>query len=273
MSKRIVVLGAGIAGRMAKILFPEAVVLEGKGRSDIYTSELGVCISIVPIPELQNDQYVRFITIDNQKPTLELIEKYKRKIAREGGMTYGDYRQFEPEQVVFKQELPKNLDIKFEARVSRIELSRKFLFIGAEKIEYDYLINTIPLMDLVRLSDLFEYFREAASSFFMHRPIYLVRSPAVTSDKVIRENYITDLDTPMYRENYFDGLRNQESLFKIEKAFKIYPGKIYPNSGVNQILDDFSSYNVFCAGRYAQWDNKIHLWNVYAQLKLLRGMI
>ena len=80
MSKKIIVLGAGIVGRLAKIMFPEAIVLESKMSEDIFTSELGVCISIVPIPDLKNEKYTRFISIDNQKPTSELIGKYKKKI-------------------------------------------------------------------------------------------------------------------------------------------------------------------------------------------------
>jgi hypothetical protein len=273
MKKRIVILGAGIVGRLAKIMFPEAVVLESKAPDDVFTTELGVCISIVPIPDLKNEQYTRYITVDNCKPTLELISRYKKKIARESDMSYGDYRQFEPEQIVYRQELPKNLDISFNTLVTEVGLHNKKIQTLKDSMEYDYLISTIPLLNFLQISDLFENFKESTSAFFMHRPIYLVRTKHTTKPGIIEENYITDLDTPMYRENFFEGWRNQESLFKIVGAVKIYPGKIYPCSYVPHILEDLSSYGIFCAGRYAQWDNKIHLWNAYSQLKFLRGIL
>ena len=274
MSKRIIILGAGLTGRLAKMMFPEAIVLESKPFNAVFTSELGVCISIIPIPELSNSKYTRYITIDKQKPTLELINKYKKKIAREGEIGYGDYRQFEPEQEVYKQELPRNLSIKFDATVVKIELSsKKLTTLDKDCFEYDYLINTIPLLNLVQISDLFTNFKELTPTFFMHRPIYLLQVPWNTEDNIIRENYITDINTPIYRENYFQGQRNRESLFKIAGATKIYPGKIYPSDHVDSILEDLKSYGVFCIGRYAQWDNKIHLWNVYSQLKFLREVI
>jgi len=273
MSKKVVILGAGITGRLAKIMFPEALILESKKPDDVYTSELGVCISIVPIPELSNNKYTRYISIDNQKPTIELINKYKKKISREGEMSYGDMRQFEPEQIVYNQELPKNLNIEFDTLVLNVDLDTKTLKTTKETIKYDHLISTIPLINLVKISDLFTNFKESASTFLMHRPIYLSRSAIAIEPGIIRENYITDPETPVYRENYFSGLKNQESLFKLPNAFKIYPGKIYPNSYVTHILDDLASYGVQCAGRYAQWDNRIHLWNVYSQLKYLREVI
>ena len=273
MSKKIVVLGGGLVGRLAKIMFPEALVLESKSPTDIFTSELGVCISIIPIPDLRNEKYTRYISIDNQKPTLELINKYKKKISREGDISYGDYRQFEPEQIVYRQELPKNLDIEFSTLVTKIELNSKKLFTLKESFQYDFLISTIPLISLLQISDLFNNFKDSASTFFMHRPIYLIRSKSETSPNIIRENYITDMDTPIYRENFFESWRNQESLFKIEKAIKIFPGKIYPNSYVPHILEDLESYGVYCSGRYGRWDSKIHLWNVYSQLKFLREVI
>ena len=273
MSKKVLILGAGIAGRLAKIMFPEALVMEGKKANDTYTSELGVCISIIPIPELSNIKYTRYITIDGQKPTLDLINKYKKKISREGDMSYGDYRQFEPEQLVYNQELPQGLSILFNTLVDRIDLDSKQVHTSNEIIKYDYLISTIPLINLIQISDLFTSFKQSASTFFMHRPIYLVRTETEDTPHVIRENYITDPETPVYRTNDFRGWRNQESLFKMADAFKIYPGKIYFNSYVPHILDDLSSYGVFCAGRYAQWDNRVHLWNVYSQLKYLREVI
>lgn len=278
MGKKIVILGAGITGRLAKIMFPEALVLESKSSNSLFTSEVGVCISIVPIPELSNKRYTRYIQIDNQKPSLELINKYKKKISREGDMSYGDYRQFESEQIVYHQELPQGLDIQFDTEVSCIDLDKKWLNVGNEidgyhHIEYDYLISTIPLINLVQISNLFTNFKVSANTFFMHRPIYLVRTKIPSEPDIIRENYITDMDTPMYRENYFKEWKNQESLFKITEAIKIYPGKIYPTTYVSHILSDLESYKVFCAGRYACWDNRIHLWNVYSQLKFLRGVI
>lgn len=273
MRKRIVILGAGITGRLAKILFPEATVLESKKEDDIYTADLGVCISIVPIPELSNIRYTRYIEIDGQKPSLELINKYKKKIAREGDMCYGDFRQFEPEQIVYKQELPQKLDIQYEFEVKKIELSEKTIHFGGGCMLYDYLISTIPLINLVQISDLFTQFQEHTSSFFMHRPIYLLQMPWDTEDGVIRENYITDIDTPIYRENYFQGQRNRESLFKLEGGVKIYPGKIYPNTQVERIVEDLNSYGVYCVGRYATWNNKAHIWNVYSQLKYLREIL
>jgi hypothetical protein len=273
MKKTIVILGAGIAGRLAKIMFPEATVLEMKDEDAIFTAELGVCISIIPIPELKNEKYTRYITIDGKKPDEELINKYKRKISREGDICYGDYRQFEPEQVVYRQELPTNLDIQFNVLVTQIELVNKKLTTFGDSYNYDYLISTIPLLNLLKISDLFKNFKESASAFFMHRPIYLLRSFYETEPTIIRENYITDIDTPIYRENFFDKWRNQESLFKLPDSIKIYPGKIYPNSHTSHILDDLSSYGVFCAGRYGCWGPQLHLWNVYEQLKNLREKI
>lgn len=274
MKKKVVILGAGIVGRLAKLMIPEATVLESKGPKDAYTSELGVCISITKIPHLTNQEYRRYITIDGQKPNLELINKYKKKIAREGDISYGDCRQFEPSQTVYRQTLPQNLDIQFHQSVVKVYLDdQKIRTAQGRTLRYDYLLSTIPLINLVQVSDLFNLFKDQSSTFFMHRPIYLSRVPCSTGTYEIHENYRTSPDDPIYRENKIDGWSNQESLFKLPDSFKIYPGKIYPCSYTSQMLEDLRSYKVFCAGRYAEWDNKIHLWNVYAQLRMIREMI
>ncbi len=274
---KIIILGGGMVGRLAKLIFPEATVLESKKSNDIYTAELGVQISIVPIPGLKNIEYKRFIYIDHKNPTLELIDKYRKKIGRDGDLTYGDYRQFEYEQTVFKQEFPK-AEIRYEHLVLKIHLLEHSLnVLNKEKgtiLYYDYLISTIPLLSLIQISNLCSSFQERTMGFFMHRPIYLSRTidPEPKAFTII-ENYITDSDVPIYRENYVDGWRNQESLFKIPDSIKVYPGKIYPNTATAHILEDFKSYRVFCIGRYAQWDNTVHLWNSYEKLKLLGEVI
>lgn len=276
---KIVILGAGITGRLAKLVFPEATVLESKKSDDIFTAELGVQISIIPIPELKNTEYLRRIYIDHQEPTLDSINRYHKKIARENGeLSYGDFRQFEHEQRVFKQEFPNISDIYFEHSVLSVRLLEKYLivrYLGVErKQSYDYLISTIPLLNLIQISDLCNLFKENTSAFFMHRPIYLLRLPDPEPKALtIIENYISDSETPIYRENYVDGWRNQESLFKIPNSIKIYPGKIYPCSASQHILSDLESYQVHCVGRYAQWSNTVHLWNVYSSLRKLRGII
>jgi hypothetical protein len=189
-------------------------------------------------------------------------------------MGYGDYRQFEPVQVVYKQEFPKDVEIEFNKSIQKIDLSEKTIQFGDFKVEeYDFLISTIPLVNLLHITTLFSHFKEYSSTFFMHRPIYLYQEMASTENGAIRENYITDPNNPIYRENFLNGVHNQESLFKLENAIKIYPGKIYNNNQVAHILEDLSSYGVLCAGRYAEWNSQTHLWNVYAKLKLIKEMI
>ena len=272
--KKVVVLGGGITGRLAKIMIPDAEVYESKSVEDTFTTEVGVHISIIPITELGSEKYTRYIRIDGQEPTIPLIDRYRKKIAREGDLSYGDYRQFEPEQTVYKNELPRDVEIHYSTLVIKIDLVRRVLltFEGTE-LPYDYLINTIPLLNFVKLTNLFSSFKDNASTFFMHRPIYVLREEYSTESHIIRENYITDPDNPVYRENFISGYHNRESLFKVEGAIKIYPGKIYPSSQVDHILDDLKSYGVFCAGRYATWDNRIHMWNVYSQLKFIRETV
>jgi hypothetical protein len=255
-------------------MIPHAEVYESKSSDSIFTTEVGVHISIVPIAELGSEQYIRYIRIDNQEPTLPLIEKYRKKIASEGDLSYGDYRQFEPEQTVYKNVLPKDVEVHYDSLVCKVDLVKKEVYISdKDAIGYDFLISTIPLLNLVKLTNLFSQFKENVNTFFMHRPIYVLREEHDTAIRTIQENYITDPDNPIYRENYIDGLHNRESLFKIEGAVKIYPGKIYPSSHANHIMEDLISYGVFCAGRYAQWDNRIHMWNVYSQLKFIREAV
>jgi hypothetical protein len=279
---KIAILGAGIVGRLAKKIFPEATLFEEKKQTDTFTSELGVHVSIVPISELASKQYKRIITIDGQKPTLEAIAKYKKKIAREDGISYGDCRQFEPEQVVYVQEFPRDTDVKFCHQAVKITLESKEIVLGNNvlpgktlmvEVKYDVVISTIPLPILLRITNMLSQFQDHTSSFFMHRPIYITREQDTLEPNVIRENYITDLDSPFYRASYCNGVYTRESLFKVEGAMKIFPGKIYNNTNTQNILDDLKHFGVHCIGRYAQWDNRIHIWNAYMELKKLREVV
>lgn len=269
--KRIVVLGAGIVGRLAKIHIPHAIVLEAKKKTDLFTAELGVQITITPIPELECLKCTRHIQIDNQRPTLDLIEKYRKKIERSGDLGYGDFRQFESVQTVYRFLMPQKLDVYFGSKVKKICLEDRTLELEEKTLQYDYLISTIPLIHFIELTNMFTNFKNESKSFFMHRPIYVRRTKCPNEESVIRENYITDLENPIYRENWIQGIHNEESVFKFDDhAVKIYPGKIYNNSQVPHLLEDLKSFDVHCVGRYAQWDNRIHLWNVNAYLKLLK---
>ena len=209
MLVKIVILGAGITGCLAKILIPDAQIYESKSKDAVSFLQKGVRISIVAIPELENKKYTRRIYIDNKTPTANLILLYKSKIERDGDVSYGDYRQFEPEQTVYAPKLPNNLSIIYSHPAIKIYLEQKTINFPNLAINYDYLISTIPLLDFIRLTDLFNHFKDKSSSLFMHRPIYMVSKPCLTEDHMIIENYITDKNNPIYRENLLKVLRTK----------------------------------------------------------------
>lgn len=268
----IAILGAGIVGRLAKLMFPQAELFEAKAEHEKITSDFGLHYILLPIPYLTCKQFKRVVTIDGKKPTVDLIIKYKEKKEIEGAAEYGDLRQFEPEQNYFSYDIPI-VEANYGHRAKQINLEEKsILFDNGKEVKYSMLISTIPLINLIKISNLFSHFSNEAGAFFKHRPIY-IRFTKVDPSPMCFENYITDPDNPIYRENVIGDTKNEESLFKLEGAVKLYPGKIYNNRYSENITADLLSYDIHCIGRYAQWDNRVHLWHCYEKLKTLKGVL
>jgi hypothetical protein len=272
---KVVILGAGITGRLAGKIFEGSPVYESKSKKDFFNAYAGVQISIIPIPELNTVQMTRIISIDGHTPTMELIKKYRTKIQRLEGISYGDMRQFEHSQTVYRPvfDIECACPINYGHVVREINLDRKEIYIDNfdYRIKYDHLISTIPVLNLIKICKIVNLFESEFLNFFMHRPIYLRSTPCHTfkQDK-IEENYITDESNPIYRENWICNTKNEESLFKIQDAIKIYPGKIYSNPSVAHLIQDLQSYGIHCIGRYAEWNPTIHFWDSYRKLKELK---
>ena len=159
-SKNIVILGAGISGRMAKLLLPEATVYEKQEKdTQIVNAANGPNYLKTPIKILNCSKIIIKSTIDGKTPTPSDIRRYKKKKGIDSDvsfdlsneLTYGDVKQFRSTQVEYKFTIP-DVPASYNSCVMKIDLHNKLIhFKDREFIRYDILIATIPLITLMKL--------------------------------------------------------------------------------------------------------------------------
>jgi hypothetical protein len=78
-SAKIIIIGAGIVGRIAKLKFNDALVFE-KSDGNITTMDSTIQILQIPIPNITYKRIRYQIFIDNEYPTIEKIKTKNSKM-------------------------------------------------------------------------------------------------------------------------------------------------------------------------------------------------
>lgn len=265
----IVILGAGIIGRFAKVLMPEAEVFERKDESaSNYTCNylLGN-LSRVPVPELEYTKMIYRNLINGEKPTMDLIRAYKESKVGISKLDYGDYKQFIHEQIVYAVKLPQ-VAVNFNKDVESINpLEKTIKFKDGDEIKYGCIINTIPLKNLLGLIDFWKEYNIGA--FFANKPIYY-KEYFINEDlpeDVVVLNFIVSERTPLYRITTTKHSRSEESYYEMKDSIKILPGKILPSEQAEEVARDLQLYSIYSYGRYGRWRSAEHIHETFKNLR------
>lgn len=253
-----IILGGGITGRLAKQLFPDAVVLERKSKrkSDNLTRMWGTNYLWEPIPGNRCFSFQVLTHVNGATPTAEGIHNYKQKVNRgEGGHNWG--LQFKEKTTGYDFFNVPDVAMHHGVVAEKLDLDKKILITSGGDFTYDRIISTIPLPYLAELIGLCTKTPEGTYCDFPSAPIYVtVSGEPSTKDPGHRGmyvNYITDSTNRTYRECYRGLLWHRESLLPAEKAIPVFPGKIYPSKMAGPLVSELRNRNVFCFGRYASW--------------------
>jgi len=270
-SAKIIIIGAGIVGRIAKLKFNDALIFE-KSDGSITTMDSTIQILQIPIPNIAYKKIRYQIFIDNEYPTVEKINQWKIKMGRYkdiNEVTFGDLIQFNPNGYAYYYTSPNIANysgVYFSTRVTKILLFDKKIETTIGEFSYDFLINTIPLPNFLNMIDGFDF----SKLKFVNKVLFVKRECIKSIEKdVLKNYYFTSLDNPINRILELNDLRVIESFSRLENSIELYPGKVFPNKNTEDILDWLKVYDIYCIGRYAEWNPKIQVHDSYLYLNNL----
>ena len=126
-----------------------------------------------------------------------------------------------------------------------------------ERVYYDTLISTIPMPIFLKICN-------KKSPTFISKPIYVTeRDCANMGMNTMSLLYYTDPKYIYYRGTEWNGKRFLESMEPTKNCSAMYPGKIWGCDKSEEIIKDFRKYAVYFQGRYARWERKYFVSNVW----------
>jgi hypothetical protein len=162
--------------------------------------------------------------------------------------------------------------VEYNRRVTNVDLKTHLVTVSINQpngkptlktYQYDSLISTIPLNELVILAGLDA--RYPVETTFRYRPVYVkitLKPPeALYRDDVVYVNYISNPLIQPYRYCDRFGERHYETLHPIGFPHKkLFPGKIWAAPNIPFILQELEANQVYCFGRYGAWapDELLH---------------
>ena len=269
-----IILGAGMVGRFAKLLMPDAVCFEKGKHGDRTTVDcLGANMSRVIVPEIKCTPGNLSSRINGQVAAPNSIQRFKLSKGGTASLSYGDIKQFLPKQRVYFMEKP-DVEVNFGVTATRINTTAKEIIIKTgeteSKHEYGCIISTIPLPMILKLLDLFDGASMNLDGMLPYRPIYYKeeRLPSsMTPEDEVLVDYLVSDETPLYRKQYCGTRMSCESYYKFEGATPLFPGKIFATEQAEQIARDLQLYGIYCYGRYARWRPAEHLHETFKNLR------
>jgi len=254
----VIIIGGGISGQLVQFCVPEAEILDWgrvpKRRLGSLTRMFGANYLWEKLPNIPCTEFSVVTHVDGQEATHESIRRYKEKIGKTFDQLHWD-SQFQPLMKGYDiTTLPKPR-IRYESRVKEVFVKDKYLLlVTGEIISYDTLISTIPLYALMEMCHI------KCEKPFQYRPIFVriedrpLEAPYPLETWYV--NYLSDPDITPYRYTDRNGERHYEGLTSMGKipTRKITPGKIYPNPGIEITLELLRENNIYCFGRFANWN-------------------
>lgn len=284
----ILILGAGISGRMAWLElkrqgYDGSILVCEKNKPPRsresrrgFTREYGTNYLWEPVPVFSTRAFRVVTHVDSKVATEAAVRRYKHKIgkAQEGPGDWG--LQFEPETVGYEiEEYPTidGLHLMYEAEVVSLDLAQRRVELTVDEdqstmaFNYDFLVSTLPMPVFHRSCP--EVARQWPRGMFRYDPIFVhvaTRPPdAPYPPEVLYVNYNSDPTVPVYRYCDRFGSRHYEALGSMGRRLrhkKIYPGKIHPHPSVAEMRRWLGVHHpeVQLFGRFASWkpDELVH---------------
>jgi hypothetical protein len=262
-----VILGGGLIGHLAAILFPEARVFDRRVEPAGFdvTHQPGAHYLWAPLEGLENDEIRVLTRIDNRVATPESIAAYKAKVAeplpsstRANGEASYRLHQFDPEMSGWRAKLPP-VTVEWNRAVKLIDPADRIIVLEDRSVHYGRLINTIPLKAFcsMLIGHPFPQMEE-----LVNRPIYVetLKYSAPPFDfgpmETLYVDYITNPTAPYYRETHqADGTVQREALRAYtQPMFYVQPGKLVAHDAVPDTLAMLAGYHTYSFGHYGTWD-------------------
>jgi len=264
----IVIIGGGYLGQLLHSLIPSARVLDWRPVSEKgypLPRNFGPQYLWRPIPGLYNDSFTVVTTVDGMPATQESILAYKRKVGKQQDQS--DWRtQFQQTMNGFEVHLPPDR-VEYGMRVVRVNCLDKYLICAnGHRVDYNWLISTIPLPELLKLCAI------GISETFESRPIYVTSEP-VEPLSYLSVNYLSDPFNIAYRETIRNGQLHRESLDALPNSRVLRPGKIYRNGQAAHHLAELLMYKIKSVGRYGSWNPEELAHETYSELRTWKEII
>lgn len=265
----VLILGGGPAGRCAQMHFgTENSLVVDKSAMQPLPQPLGAVYLWTPLPTHWTDchPFKVFTTIDGERPTQAGMEAYKRKVGKTNDIRpLSEMPEFAYEQTgydVLRWPSTRGLyncrvrSISLERRVVRLDNSR------GQEIEIRwtrYCINTIALPTVADM-----FVEQQAVNLppsrdpeWKYAPLWVFQKQVAPHGSVM--TMFVDYNTgpePYYRSTVRNGLMQLESLSEWPKGSKIsrvFPGKIWPLRGSEEVLQKIRITGFECIGRFGAW--------------------
>lgn len=276
---KIAVIGGGITGQLVQLQVPSAEVFDWKapptGPKGLIRN-YGANYLWTPLPGIDCRKFTVITRVDGQIPNIENVMAYKIKIGKDTDLMTWE-KQFQPEMKGYDFAALPPTRIQYGKRATEIDrINHVIAFANGEEIHYDFLVSTIPLYSLLSLIGMPE-----PAGRLQFKPIFfkvMSRPPdAPYSPEVMYVNYISDANIVPYRYCDRDGERHYESIIPYPGAVsskRFAPGKIYPHTGVPDVLEYLAGFGIQTFGRYGSWnpDELVHeTWARIAEWKETLG--
>lgn len=264
ISPRIAIIGGGINGRMVQHFIPGARIYDWGAEPTVDVPRFhGANYLWEPIPGLRCREMRVFTVIDNERPTIEGIRRYKKRIGKddevmtEVGAERALNSQFCYDSLGYELLAYPPSDIVYNAHILNIAMSGHYInFRNGQALAYDYLVSTIPLPSLMGMIGV-----QGINGAFRQQTVK-VRSlrSTMTEPGVIRVNYITDPQRQAYRATYRNGLVQEETLDRkfhedIGEFHTLTPGKIWDSPRALEMRAIVDYHDIITFGRYGSWDS------------------
>jgi hypothetical protein len=153
--------------------------------------------------------------------------------------------------------------------VVKVDMHEHYVHTTTDHFEYEHLISTLPLNLFMTMAGLENCY--PVKTMFKYKPVYVkvVDKPpeAEYSDRVFYVNYLSNPLQEPYRYCDRFGERHYESLTPIGFPHKkLYPGKIWNDPMVPEVLSRLSEVDVACFGRYGSWSPNELIHETYHKL-------
>jgi hypothetical protein len=246
----VVVIGGGFVGQLVQWAFPSVRLLDWRktAPANHLETRIGPQYLWAPIPGVESYSFPVTTLVDGLPPTPESVLAYKQKIGKE--KDGGDWGlQFQHETTGWHSQLPMPR-VEYNQHVKGVDLSGHRLLMAENVIiEYDVLINTIPLDAFLRLCLIPPRIHEP----WKQDRIYMRVREIDGSYAGMQLNYLSDPADPFYRETLSANKVFSETLHPEPDAKPQPLGKIHPHPQSEDALRALRMFNTFCFGRFATW--------------------